>query len=461
LAVVLLIMGTTHIFDSPERPPPPQPHEPPVARREPAQKITPPLADRDRPPTVRGDDVVVNADPGDDLQKILNEAKAGTTVILADGDYKTGALRLAAAGQSKHWIKIVAAPGAKPRLDLKGEGDFHISGSYVYMEGLEIFNGQKSVIRIASTTHTLTHVYLKSLKLHGLAPGRGSVLRIQRNNANGVGVGDIFVEDSDLSQSTPTAVVDGIGAKRVVLRGNFIHADNGTAAGVTFRGGSSRILIEDNFFKGMRKNPVLILGGRTFLNFFDPQYPEQEGVDQLARNNILVDFDEAAVSFQGVKNAKFLHNTVVTSSQGPIFGFTEGNTNDGSKPSKNQDILIENNLIVAHSRAVYAGNASGTIPSLRFEKQMWIGSFVNARAERTSLPAFPLTSDTALPAQKASSAFENLQWKDVTDIETAKTRFRPREQGPVARSTASLHEVPKDFSGQARSETTAFGAIGN
>jgi len=453
-------MGAIHIF---EKSPAPVPRTPASVTPEPEpEKPTTETDSKFLSPRVVGDEKFIDADPGDNLQDLFSELKPGDTLRLADGEYKTGPLKVQFSGKARKWIKIVAADNAQPKIDLLAKGDFQVSGSYIYLEGLEIYNGQKTNLRIASTTHTLSHVYVRKLKLRSLGVGPGSAIRIQRNNANGVGVSNIFIEDSDLSQSIPASVIDSIGANTVVLRNNFIHTDSGFAAGVTFKGGSSRILIENNFIKGVRKNPAIVLGGRTFLNFFDPQYPDQEGVEQIARNNIIVDFDESAVCFQGVNNAKFLHNTIITASNGPIFSFENGNTNDGSKPSKNNHLVIDNNLIVSRATAtVYGSNNSGPIPSISFGKQMWIGDFSNAAHGRVSLPTFPLSSDTHLPSQKVWAAFENLQWKDVTDLETARVRFRPRTKGPLTHSTASIVDVPRDSTGIARSETTSFGALEN
>ncbi len=462
IIVILLTMGTIHIFEKPAPTASSRSNvsEPFVART-PAQ-VTDASTAHFPNPTIKGDETFVDVDPDDNLQEILSDAKPGATIRLADGEYKAGALRVMASGKRNRWIKIVAAEDGKPKIDLMGKGDFHISGSYIYLEGIEIFNGAKSNLRIASTTHTLSNIFMKKIKLHTLNAGPGASLKIQRNNANGVGVSNIFVEECDLSQSTPASVIDGIGVNTVVIRNNFIHTDSGFAAGITFKGGSSKILIENNFIKGVRKNPAIIMGGRTFLNFFDPQYPDQEGVEQMARNNIIVDFDESAVSFQGVKSAKFLHNTIVTNSTGPIFTFTEGNSNDGLKASKNSDINLDNNLVIGRAAAtIYATNDSGPIPSLHFGKQMWIGTFSNASQGRLAIPAFPLANDVSLPSQKAYVALEGLQSKDVLDFETARIRFSPREKGPIPRSTASIADVPSDFLGKSRSETTAFGAFEN
>lgn len=461
---VVIAIGVIQIFDKPSSSPvvvAPALNSSTDSSRLPAQ-VSNPVEAKYRAPVVTGDEVVVNVDPDDSkkFQNILEKAKPGDTLRLADGEYKTGALRLIVSGKPNHWIKIVAAEGAKPKINLLGEGDFHVSGSYIYLEGIEIFNGQKTNLKIASTTHTLTNIYAKKIKLHTLQGGPGSSLKIQRNNANGVGVSNIFIENCDLSQSTTASVVDAIGVTTAVLRNNFIHTDGGFAAGVTFKGGSSRILIENNFLKGARKNPAIIMGGRTFLNFFDPQYPDQEGVDQVVRNNIIVDFDESAVSFQGVKDAKFLHNTIVTNSSGPIFNFTEGNTNDGSKASKNHQITIDNNLIISRAPlSVFAVNESGHVPGLQFGKQMWVGAFTNSTTGRISIPQFPLGADALVPSQKAATILEGMQWKDVSDIETARVRFSPKEKSTTIRTTASISEVPTDFQGRVRSESTAFGAI--
>ncbi len=472
---ILVAIGIFQMFDRPERASLTMAvHLPQItsattsgeAARQPAQKLTEENPDeaKYRVPTVVGDEKIIDIDPGDvaRFQDLLNEARPGYTFRLGDGEYKLSGLRLGVSGNDAHWIKMIAAEDARPRLNMQGQGDFHVSGSYIYLQGFEIYGGQKSNLRIASTTRTLNNVYANKLKLHSLQGGQGASLKIQRNNANGVGVTNIFIENCDVSQSTTTSIIDGIGVNTVVLRNNFIHTDSGFAAGITFKGGSSRILIENNFIKGVRNNPAIIMGGRTFLNFFDSQYPDQEGVDQTARNNIIVDFDESAVSFQGIKGAKFYHNTIVTNSTGPIFNFTEGNTNDGSKTSKNQDIAIENNLVISRAASsTYAHNEAGLVPGLHFGRQMWIGSFTNAAHGRVSIPQFPLSVDTQLSSQKAFVALEGLQWKDVLDIETARVRFSPKPKSPVQRATASLPEVTQDFLGRPRAETTAFGALDN
>jgi hypothetical protein len=57
----------------------------------------------------------------------------------------------------------------------------------------------------------------------------------------------------------------------------------------------------------------------TGSTFFDPAHPSVEGFDQVARNNLITDCDDAVVQIEGCQNARVHHNTAVTQTGFAIF----------------------------------------------------------------------------------------------------------------------------------------------
>jgi len=347
-------------------------------------------------PTVTGDLRTITVQPGQSLQAAFDAAEPGDTILLGPGRHEVaGNLVMRRSGTAGAWIQIKTQPGAKRAvIDLNGSGEFRISGSYVLLKRVKIRHGGGNNLHIAPEGVDTSDVIIRKVNIKVLDWGPGAAIKLNRNGPHDVR--RVYVLDSNVSEAISNAVIDGVGVRKVVVRRTKIHDNAAGSHGIFFKGGSSRILIEDNEIYRIRGNAALQLGGNTGPNFFDPLWPQWEGVDQIARNNHIYDFDDSAFEIRGVKDGKIYRNQVETQTSFAIFRLQCGEVAGGAGSSGNDDIVIRDNVIEATGDPQYARNDCGPV-GVTFKRQTWIGTFHNSGSPGPGIPSFPLPSDTVVP----------------------------------------------------------------
>lgn len=414
-------------------------------------------------PTVNGvGQRTVNLSPGGGttLSAALNGAQAGDDIVLAAGTYNGfgGNLRIVNSGTAQSWIRIRGAAGARPVIDLQGNGEFNIAASFVVLEHVEIINGGGNNVHVAPTTQSITDIIVRDCVVRSLSSGPGAAIKINRNNANNAGVERVYIEDNDLSESISNAIVDGVGVKQAVTRNNDIHDNAVGSHGLFFKGGSSEILIENNLIRGIRQNAALQLGGNTGAGFFDPAFANQEGVDQVARNNFIVDCDDSVFEIRGVLRGKIYNNTVITQSGFAVVRLSFGQTDAGGQ-SGNDAIEVVNNLIIlTGGNPQYARN-DGNAGQFTFGPQLWGGDVRNSSSAGAGVPSFPQTGDVVVPAAMTGSVLVNTSFAGLTGLSDALSRYRPVPSSPALSQGSPNAVAPRDVIGQSRSNTPSLGAF--
>jgi hypothetical protein len=305
----------------------------------------------------------ISVSNGQSLQDALNEARPGDIIEIQSGEYRaTKGFAITSSGTPAQWITVRAAAGATPRINLNNSGSFQIAASNVVVEGLEIFNGLGDNLHISPWFGSIRNIIVRDMRIHSLQTGSGAAIKINRNNPIKADVENVYIEDSDLQQPINNAVVDGVGVRTAVVRNCWIHNPPQGNSGIFFKGGSSQILIEGNLISGIRGNSALMLGGDTIGPYWNPNFSSQEGVDQVARNNIIADYNDSAIEVRGVVRGYIYHNTIVGKSPYTAFRLTYGRNGSGGQ-SGNQQIAISDNLVIntasyrSRSRSVPASQA--------------------------------------------------------------------------------------------------------
>jgi len=349
-----------------------------------------------RRPKVVGDLRTITVSPGESLQAAFNAALPGDTILLESGRHEVnGNLVMRRSGTKDAWIKIMTVPGqVRAIVDLNGAGEFRISGSHVLLRRVKIRHGGGNSLHIAPEGADLSNVVVRQVNIRALDWGPGAAVKINRNGQ--YKVSRVYLVENNLSQSISNAVVDGVGVRRVVVRGNKIHDNAVGSHGIFFKGGSWQILIEDNQIFGIRQNAAVQLGGNTGPNFFDPLWPQWEGVNQVVRNNHLYDFDDSAFEIRGVRRGWIYGNQVETQTGFAIFRLQCGEIAGGGGSSGNDEIVIRDNVIEASGDPQYVRNDCGPV-DVTFLRQTWIGQFHNSGSPGPNIPSFPLPSDTVIP----------------------------------------------------------------
>ncbi len=410
-------------------------------------------------PTPKGSGDVIDVAPTDSLTAAVAGVSAGETLRLLPGTHSvSGNLVLRNSGTKKQWVRIIAAPGTRPVIDLTGSGEFRISASFVLLEGVAIRNGGGNNLHIAPEASSITDIVVRNTVISDLVWGPGAAIKINRNNPQGAGVSRVYLERNDVSEAIDNAVIDGVGVSRAVVRDNWIHDNDVGSHGVFFKGGSSRILLERNLVSGIRGNAALQLGGNTGAGFFDPQYANWEGFNQVARNNLIADFDDSAVEIRGVKNGTVVHNTIVTQTTFAIFRMSTGWTNGGGA-SGNANLSISSNLVVGTGgNPQYARNDGGPA-SITFGPQLWAGVFRNSGSSTPNVPQFPQPADLVVGAGSLPSVLVDPTTAGHTGVADAAARYTPAPASVGVDAIAWRSDAVLDFRGVVRAPMASFGAI--
>jgi hypothetical protein len=217
------------------------------------------------------------------------------------------------------------------------------------------------------------------------------------------------------------------------------------------------VLIEGNLIRGIQQNAALHLGGNTGFGFFNPAWPDWEGVDQVARNNLIADFDDSAVEIRGVNGGQVYHNTIVTQTSFAVFRLSCGNTDMGGS-APNVDVDISNNLVIGTGGDPQYARNDCQSENLRFGPQGWFGVFHNSGTPTPSVPAFPRAGDVS--ASTVGVVVDPTP-TGLTGLAAAIVRYTPIDGSPADGAGEPLYEsVPTDISGTPRSPLTpTLGAV--
>lgn len=405
--------------------------------------------------------IVVPTSGSPTLEEALEDAQPGDLIELAPGTHRVGAQGnhvISSSGTASAWIAIRGQAGARPVIDLEGAGEFRISASHVVFEHLEVVNGGGNNIHIAPESSDISHIVLRDFAVSDLASGPGAAVKINRNNPEGTGASRVYLEDCDVSEAISNAIIDGVGVEQSVVRDCWIH-DNATGShGIFFKGGSDGILIERNVISAIRANAALQLGGNTGASFWNPAHPDWEGVDQVARNNLVTDVDDSLVEIRGVNGARVYHNTFVSQTSFAVFRLQTGNTAAGGV-SDNADVHIANNLVVATGGDPQYARNDGSADDVIFGRQLWAGALHNSGAPTPGIPIFPLAGDVVVASDLATVLVDPTVG-GLSGIADAASRYRPSVGSPALGAGLPVELVRFDFEGGSRApDTPSLGAF--
>jgi len=231
-----------------------------------------------------------------------------------------------------------------------GMSAFIIRNSYYHFEDLKItFEGTPEDDEVAA-------FFIKSKNENSILSG----IVIKNCVINWAGAHGILVGMSDtltLTGNTITGTLkNGIklaGVNFGTISGNQIS--NSAQSGILVDNGSQDLIIENNVLKkGMGTYPAIMCGGLGDINWMrDPN--GIQSLNNIFRNNLLIDFPGGGVVFKASKGCGLVNNTIMHSGQrNGAASFFPLKVLDGCS-----QITIKNNLI--------AGNNSGVAMSVFFD----------------------------------------------------------------------------------------------
>ncbi|HZV02952.1 MAG TPA: hypothetical protein VFF73_39970, partial [Planctomycetota bacterium] len=209
--------------------------------------------------------------------------------------------------------------------------------------------------------------------------------------------------------------------------------------------------IEKNLVRGIRSNAAIQLGGVTGTTFFDPAHATVEGFDQMARDNLITDCDDACVQIEGCQHAHVHHNTIVSQTGFAIFRLNQGSSASGAA-SNDDDVDIQNNLIIATGGNPQYARDDGQSTNVHFGRQLWAGGLVNAGSPGPGVPSFPQAGDVV--SAGTSGVVVNPSPTAITGMADALARFALVAGSPAKNAGVADPLVGFDITGAARSTTS-------
>jgi hypothetical protein len=273
-----------------------------------------------------------------ELTAALAAAKAGDTIVLADGSYALTGASCTANGTSAAPITVKAANplGAKIRFDaLEG---FKVSGAYWHFEGLDL----QGVCADDSNCEHAFHVFGAAtgftlrgnrivdfnaqLKVNSSQDGAG---KWQTPHA-GLVEGNELYDTRARNTSNPTTKLNIDTGDGWIVRANFLHdfqkgGGDGVSYGAFMKSGGKNGLFERNLvwcskaFTGGTRLGLSFGGGGTAPQYCAPAFdagvpcvPEHTG--GIMRNNVILGCSDVGIYLNQAKDTKILHNTLIATS---------------------------------------------------------------------------------------------------------------------------------------------------
>ena len=312
-----------------------------------------------------------------ELRAAVTNAKPGTRIEIAPGEYAGGFYATNLRGEEAKPILITAADPKNPPV-LKG-GVQLVDAMHVELSDLVLsgFAGNAIAIDDGGSYDTPAgHVTLRRLRITDIGP-KGNFHAVKY-----AGVDDFLISDCHIERwGVENGIgVDAVGCHRGVIENcSFIHNENpekSGAVGIQVKGACSGIVIRNNRFVHCGGRGINI-GGSTGEPFFRPPLASMKGEryeakDIVVENNTIIGGD-AAIAFPNTDGAIVRHNTIYQPQRWAFRILQETTSFPGFVPSRNG--VVKDNLIAFRSDHWVEGGINigpGTSPeSFSFSHNFW------------------------------------------------------------------------------------------
>jgi hypothetical protein len=322
------------------------------------------------------------------LRAALRSARAGTTILVAPGEYGGGLSAAGLRGTAGAPIVIAGADPQQPPHFRGGGAAFHLSRvAHLELRDLRVSGATGNGLNIddgGAAAEPSHHVTLRRLTVTDVGPD---------GNRDGIklsGLDDFQVLDCRVERwGRGGSGIDMVGCHRGLVRGCTFR--EGGANAVQAKGGSSQIAIRQCRFENAGSRAINA-GGSTGLPYFRPKPLGYEAKDIRIEGSTFTGSD-APVSFVGVDGATVRFNTIYRPRRW-AFRILQETTLPGFVPSRGG--VIEDNIIVFRASNWASGGINiggGTAPeTFRFARNVW---YCDDRPQQ-SAPRLPTPETGAL-----------------------------------------------------------------
>ncbi len=243
-----------------------------------------------------------------ELRSALVEAKPGTTIEVAPGDYEGGLSIHGLKGEPDRPIIVRAADPMRPPTIRGGGSAIHLAQpAYVEIRDLVIEGASGNGLNIddGGNVESPAHqIRLIGLTIRDIGPvGNRDGIKLS-------GVDDFVVTDCKIERwGSNGSGIDMVGCHQGVIKRCTFKGEGRGDHGVQAKGGSDEIVVRRCLFQEAGSR-ALNLGGSTGRPYFRPPNPGSEARD-LRVEDCTVIGSRAGVAFVGVDGATVRHNLFV------------------------------------------------------------------------------------------------------------------------------------------------------
>lgn len=352
--------------------------------------------------TTKADEIAVRDSA--ELRAALAQAKPGTRIVLAAGNYTGGFHSANLRGEPGKPVIITAADPKQPPVFTDGKTGLHlVNPAHIELQNLSFRGLSANGLNIddgAKAETPAQHIELIGLKFQDIgARGNEDAIKLS-------GVTDFHISACTINKwgTGGGSGIDMVGCHRGVIEGNTLSHDNApNCTGIQCKGGTSEITIRKNQFENAGGRAVNI-GGSTGLQFFRP--PLKEGEEHAEARKIVVEGNKfvggmAALAFAGVDGAVVRFNTIEKPGRWAIRILQETKS-PGFVPSRNGEFT--DNVIIFDSTRWSEGGVNvggGTAPeTFKFGRNWW---YCADRPDR-STPKLPTAETDGVYGKDPSEA---------------------------------------------------------
>jgi hypothetical protein len=364
----------------------------------------------------------VTVNTRDQIVKAVEQAKPGTTILIAPGTYQGGLHFNGLQGEEGQPIILAAANKENPPVFQGHNSCFHLTDpAFVELHNLILTDASGNGINIddgASYETPAHHVVLRGLTIRDVGP---------EGNRDGIklsGLDNFRVENCTVERwGDGGSAIDMVGCHDGTIAGcTFRYRGDVAANGVQTKGGSRNIVIQRCRFENAGSRSVNI-GGSTGLAYFRPKVDGYEAKDITVEDCTFIG-SSAPICFVGVDGAIVRYNTIYRPERYVLRILQES---QGSQFVPCRNGVFRNNLIAFRSDETRGTVDIGphTAPvSFKFSKNHWYCIDRPDRSSRLRLPVVETSGSYEADPQFVSAEAGELSLKDTSPVRDAGVRAK-------------------------------------
>jgi hypothetical protein len=364
----------------------------------------------------------VTANTRDQIVKAAEQAKPGTTILIAPGTYQGGLDFNGLRGEEGKPIILAAADKEAPPVFKGRNSCFHLTDpAFVELHNLVLTEARGNGINIddgGSYDSPAHHVVLHGLTVRDVGPD---------GNRDGIklsGLDDFRVEDCTIERwGSGGSGIDMVGCHDGEVTGCIFRQRSDTAgSGVQAKGGSKDIVIRRCRFENAGGRAVNI-GGSTGLPYFRPKVNGYEAKDITVEDCTFIG-SSAPICFVGVDGAVARYNTIYRPMRYVVRILQESR---GSQFVACRNGVFSNNVIAFRSDETRGTTniGAGTAPdSFKFSENHWYCIDRPERSNRLSLPVRETGGSYGKDPRFVNPSEGDLHLLDTSPVRDAGVRAR-------------------------------------